>query len=45
MKKIYCCKCNNKVKKEKDKFLRKEYKYYCSNCDENLYKFETYKKA
>lgn len=41
--KVYCRKCNNKVRFETDKQLKKEYKYYCPNCNENIYTFETYK--
>lgn len=44
LKKVYCNKCNCKVKKEKDKDLKKEYPYFCKNCYENLYSFETHKK-
>ena len=42
--KRYCFRCGCQVKKETDKDLRKEYPYYCPNCDENMYTFETYKK-
>lgn len=42
--KRYCKRCNHRVKRETDKELRKEYKYYCPYCDENMYTFETYKK-
>ena len=38
--KKYCCKCDSKVKKETDKELKKEYPFYCPECDENLYSFE-----
>ncbi len=38
---LYCSKCRAKVKKEKSKELKKEYPYYCPNCCENLYSFET----
>jgi hypothetical protein len=40
----YCSKCGNKVKLETDKNLKKDYKYYCPNCDENLYSFEVTEK-
>jgi NAD-dependent SIR2 family protein deacetylase len=45
MEKLYCSKCGTEVKKETDKELRKEYPYYCPECDENLYSFETTEKA
>ena len=38
--KYYCPKCKKVVRKETDKKLKKEYPYFCSNCDENFYKFE-----
>ena len=37
-----CNKCNEKVEIETDIYLKKEYKYVCHNCDENLYEFEVY---
>lgn len=43
--KKYCIKCGSKVKKESDKILKKEYPYYCPECDENLYSFETLRKS
>ena len=42
--KRYCFRCHKLVKRETDKDLKKEYPYYCPHCDENMYKFETYKK-
>lgn len=36
-----CKRCGTPVKKERDSKLRMEYPYYCPNCDENLYMFET----
>ena len=42
--KVYCKRCNHRVKRETHKGLRKEYKYYCPHCNENMYTFETYKK-
>lgn len=42
--KVYCRKCNKEVQRETHKGLKKEYKYYCPHCYENLYSFETYKK-
>lgn len=39
---MYCCKCDKKVKRERDKELKKEYPFFCKNCYENLYYFETY---
>lgn len=44
MKKARHKKCSTVVKKETSKGLRKEYPFYCPKCDENLYRFETYKK-
>ena len=44
MQKARCNKCNKIVKKETIKGLRKEYPFYCPNCDENLYRIETHKK-
>jgi hypothetical protein len=35
------CHNGHKVKKEVNKQLKKEYPFYCSTCDENMYKFET----
>jgi len=40
----YCIKCGHKVKVETDKYLKKEYPYYCPYCDENLYSIETEKR-
>jgi len=38
-----CCnRCSENIEKETDKELSKEYPYYCPNCDENMYGFETY---
>ena len=42
LKKYYCCRCDSIVKKETNLELRKEYTFYCSECDENMYKFEVY---
>ena len=33
-----CLKCGERVKRE---YKIKEYPFYCPNCDENLYRFET----
>lgn len=43
--KRHCCKCDNLVRRETEKGLRKEYPFYCPSCDENMYRFETYKKS
>ena len=37
-KKRLCNKCNSKVEIEKEL----DYPYYCPNCDENMYEFETH---
>lgn len=42
-KKKLCPKCLNVLKYEKDKNLKKEYKYSCSICDENFYSIEAVK--
>jgi len=36
-----CNKCGHPVTDEVDPFLRKEYPFYCPECDENLYGIET----
>ena len=38
-KKRVCFRCGTEVKKEKNKYI--DYPYYCPNCDENMYSFET----
>ena len=38
--KIICKRCGAKVEKEMDSELKKEYSYYCPECDENLFAFE-----
>ena len=35
-----CRRCGSEVLPERDKWLRKEYPYYCPECDENMYSFE-----
>lgn len=40
----YCFRCNKKVKRETVKGLRERYPFYCPNCCENMFYFETYKK-
>lgn len=40
----YCRRCGHAVKRETVKGLRKEYPYYCPNCCENMYRFETLKR-
>lgn len=40
MKNAYCFRCNTKLKLEKNKDLKKTYKYYCPECDENMFSFE-----
>ena len=39
----FCQRCNTMVKHETDRDLKKEYPFYCPHCDENMYRFETYK--
>ena len=34
-----CTRCNSEVEKEKEPSI--DYPFYCPNCDENLYEFET----
>lgn len=41
MKRRYCKRCGCRVKKEKERQLKKEYPFYCPCCDENMYRFET----
>jgi formamidopyrimidine-DNA glycosylase len=36
-----CSRCGCLVELEEDTELKKEYPYYCPECDENLYSFET----
>lgn len=42
--KLVCSRCHCEVEEEKDSELEKEYPYYCPECDENLYSFETTEK-
>ena len=42
--KLVCSRCHCEVEEEKDSELEKEYPYYCPECDENLYSFETKEK-
>jgi DNA-directed RNA polymerase subunit RPC12/RpoP len=35
-----CVKCGSEVLPEVSEELKKEYPYYCEECDENLYSFE-----
>lgn len=35
-----CRRCGSDVQPERDKWLRKEYPYYCPKCDEDMYSFE-----
>ena len=35
-----CKNCGCEVNEEVEKELRKEYLYYCPECDENMYSFE-----
>jgi formamidopyrimidine-DNA glycosylase len=44
-KKRYCNKCDGLVHEELEKVLREEYPFYCPNCEENMYRFETHTKA
>lgn len=42
--KLYICpKCEHVLRKEKDRDLRKVYKFFCEYCDENFFKFEALK--
>lgn len=45
MQNMICKKCRNVVSVEEDEELRREYPYYCSYCDENLYDFEVLDKS
>lgn len=36
-----CKRCGAIAREETDAALRSEYPYYCPECDENLYSFET----
>lgn len=38
-----CRRCGTYVQKETHKGLRKEYPFYCPECYENMYRFETVK--
>lgn len=40
----YCRRCGHAIRRETAKGLRKEYPYYCPNCYENMYQFETLKR-
>lgn len=44
VKNIYCKRCGHKVIRETCKELKKIYPFYCANCDEDMFRFETYKK-
>ena len=35
-----CARCGSDVLPEEDAELKKEYPYYCPECDENMYSFE-----
>lgn len=35
-----CRRCGSEVQEETDTDLKKEYPFYCPNCDENMYSFE-----
>lgn len=43
IKPVYCRRCRHQVERETHKGLRKEYPYFCPNCFENMFRFETYK--
>lgn len=45
VKNIYCKRCGHKVVRETCKELKKTYPFYCANCDEDMFRFETYKKG
>ena len=36
-----CTRCKTPVWEEHDEEITKEYPYYCPNCDENMFTFET----
>ena len=38
--KVICRRCGSEVQEENDAELRKEYPYYCPECDQNMYSFE-----
>lgn len=38
--KMVCRRCGTVVQPETDEELRKEYPYYCPECDQNMYSFE-----
>jgi hypothetical protein len=40
--KIRYCHNGHQVIKETDTRLKKDYSWYCPQCDENMYNFETY---
>jgi predicted RNA-binding Zn-ribbon protein involved in translation (DUF1610 family) len=44
-KKLYCNRCGGLVVKEREPGLRKEYPFFCPECDENMYRFETHRKS
>lgn len=45
MKKIWFCPiCWNELEKEKDKSLKKNYKWFCKSCDQNFFEFEAQEK-
>ncbi|MCM1559579.1 MAG: hypothetical protein NC123_08545 [Butyrivibrio sp.] len=35
-----CRRCGTRVRKERDKDLKRQYPYYCPKCDENMFEFE-----
>lgn len=37
---LVCGRCGTEVCVETDKYLKKEYPYYCPCCDENMFSFE-----
>lgn len=45
VKNIYCKRCGHKVVRETCKELKRAYPFYCVNCDEDMFGFETYKKG
>ncbi len=38
-----CFRCGTEVEEETVESLKEEYPFYCPECDENLYEFETIK--
>jgi len=43
--KRFCRRCGTQVEVEKIKSLKKQYPYFCPNCDENMFDFEVFKES